>query len=206
MPGFNGVFKSKKDEAKEYIPCFLAWLIGTRVQQSRQSKQAFKPNTLQGKCEKRSPVCNMATLDDFLQQKREQVKDIKTQERKLVLYTELRKVTHSESNIVGLFANVLAGHLRADCRPGLIADLIQIFYDAESARIEEDRLQRSLRRLAAKKSLRTSYPSYILKMPDGQMQRLRKWAAARDHLGLFIAEGSVEGLVHTPDGIDQYVF
>jgi hypothetical protein len=86
--------------------------------------------------------------------------------------------------------------------PGLIADLIQIFYDAESARIKEDRLQRSLRWLAAKKSLRTSYPSYILKMQDGQMQRLRKWAAARDHLGLFIAEGSVEGLVHTPDGID----
>ncbi len=113
-----------KDEAKEYIPCFLAWLDWTRVQQSRVSKKAFKPDTLQGKCEKHSPVSHMTTLDDFLQQKREQVKDIKTQETELVLYTELRKVTRSESNIVGLFANVLAGQLRADCRPGLIADLI----------------------------------------------------------------------------------
>ena len=45
LPGFNGVFKSK-DEAKEYIPYFLAWLNGTRVQQSRQSKLACKPNTI----------------------------------------------------------------------------------------------------------------------------------------------------------------
>ena len=204
LPGFNGVFKSK-DEAKEYIPYFLAWLNGTRVQQSRQSKLACKPNTIQGKCDEHSPMCNMTGLDDFLRQKREQVKAIKTQEREVVLYKEFRKVTRSEANIVGLFTNVLAGQLRADARPGLIADLIQIFYDAESARIEEERLQRSLRRLDAKKKslrLRSSYPSYILQMQNGQMQRLRKWAAARDHLGRFLAEGSVEGLVHTPDGID----
>jgi hypothetical protein len=195
----SAVFSSE-EEAKQFIPCFIAELNNERMQPIRDAKVPIGATS--------PPKVNTSTfsmdgLNKVLHDNRRQIKEEGVKKRAHALHCELRKITRAPAGVVKLVADEFSTCLKANTSTGVIANLVESFCRADRVTRDQDIQRRAFKRDKKCMKLKcSSYPYYEKKRHDILMVRLRKWISARDHLAPFIAKGHTEGLVCAVDGID----